>query len=160
MKRMDMDGIYIIKKPEYIKKRKRVGRGNSSGHGTTSCRGTKGQLSRSGSKKRAWFEGGQMPLQRRVPKRGFNNYTQKDYQIINLTVIDRLGSSEINPLLLKKEGAISHPEKRVKILGKGEITKAVKVTADAFSKTAMEKIKKAGGEAIIREFPIKKKADS
>ncbi len=151
-----MEGTYTLKKPDHIKSRKRVGRGNSSGHGSQCCKGHDGQLSRAGKKHYAWFEGGQMPLQRRVPKRGFNNYTKKVFQVINLSQLDKLGVAEVNPELLKKEGAIVRASYPVKILGKGEISRAVKITADAFSATATEKIKKAGGEAIIRVQPQKK----
>jgi large subunit ribosomal protein L15 len=151
-----MEEIYFLKKPDSIKRRKRVGRGNSSGHGSQSGKGHDGQLSRAGKKHYAWFEGGQMPLQRRVPKRGFNNYTKKEFQVINISLIEKLGLSEINPEVLKKEGAITRVDRLVKVLGKGEITKAVKVTADAFSGSAIEKIKKAGGEANIRVKTEKK----
>ena len=91
-----------------------------------------------------------MPLQRRVPKRGFNNYTKKTFQVVNLSLVEALGAAEVNPELLKKEGAIVRASNPVKVLGKGDITRAVKITADAFSATAIEKIKKAGGEVIIR----------
>jgi large subunit ribosomal protein L15 len=154
-----MEGTYTLKKPDHIKSRKRVGRGNSSGHGSQCCKGHDGQLSRAGSKRRAWFEGGQMPLQRRVPKRGFNNYTKKTFQVINLTQVDALGMAEVNPELLKKEGVIVRAYYPVKVLGNGEITRAVKITADAFSATATEKIKKAGGEAIVRTQPLKKESE-
>lgn len=153
-----MEGTYTLKKPDHIKSRKRVGRGNSSGHGSQSCKGHDGQLGRAGRKRRAWFEGGQMPLQRRIPKRGFNNFTKKVFQVVNLSQVDKLGTSEVNPELLKKEGAIIRTSYPVKILGKGDITRAVKITADAFSATATEKIKKAGGEAIIR-VPQKKESE-
>ncbi len=151
-----MEKIYLLKKPDSIKRRKRVGRGNSSGHGSQSGKGHDGQLSRAGKKHYAWFEGGQMPLQRRVPKRGFNNYTKKEFQVINISLIEKLGLPEINPEILKKEGAITRIDRLVKILGNGEITKAVKVTADSFSGTAIEKIKKAGGEANVRKMTEKK----
>ncbi|MBN2158830.1 MAG: 50S ribosomal protein L15 [Spirochaetes bacterium] len=151
-----MEGTYLLKKPGNIKPRKRVGRGNSSGHGSQSGKGHDGQLGRAGRKRRAWFEGGQMPLQRRVPKRGFNNYTKKEFQVVNISFLERIGSEEINPELLKKGGLIGRADKPVKILGNGEINKALKVTADAFSSTAVEKIKKAGGETIVRTLPIKK----
>ncbi len=154
-----MEELYLFKKPDYIKRRKRVGRGNSSGHGSQSGKGHDGQLSRAGKKHRAWFEGGQMPLQRRVPKRGFHNYTKKDYQIINVSSFDKLGAGELTPEIMKKAGAITSADKLVKVLGNGEITKPAKVTADAFSKKAIEKIKKAGGEAIVRVFTVKKQAD-
>jgi large subunit ribosomal protein L15 len=149
-----MEGTYSLKKPDTFKTRKRVGRGNSSGHGSQCCKGHDGQLSRAGKKHYAWFEGGQMPLQRRVPKRGFNNYTKKDFQIVNIAVFEKLGVSEITPELMKKEGMITRTERFIKVLGKGEISKPLKITADAFSETALEKIKKSGGEAIIRKFPV------
>jgi large subunit ribosomal protein L15 len=98
-----------------------------------------------------------MPLQRRVPKRGFSNYTRKDYQIIDVSSLDKLGSGEINPDLMEKGGLIASAEEPVKVLGNGNVTKAVKVTADAFSGSAADKIKKAGGDAIIRVFPGKKR---
>ncbi|OHD65665.1 MAG: 50S ribosomal protein L15 [Spirochaetes bacterium RBG_13_51_14] len=154
-----MEGTYSLKKPDYIKGRKRVGRGNGSGHGSQCGKGHDGQLGRSGRKRRAWFEGGQMPLQRRVPKRGFNNFTKKNFQVVNLSLFDKLGAAEVDPELMKKEGAIVHADRLVKVLGNGEMTKPVTVTADAFSKTAVEKIKKAGGKAIVRKFPSEKKAN-
>jgi len=147
---------YTIKKPDSIKKKKRVGIGPSSGHGKTSCRGQKGQMSRSGSKHRAWFEGGQMPLQRRVPKRGFNNIFKKEYQIVNISSIEKFEITEITPEVLEKKGLITDRNKLVKILAKGECTKAVKITADSFSVSAAEKVKKAGGEVIIRNNDKKK----
>ena len=98
-----MDGIYLLKKPASFKRRKRVGRGNSSGHGSQSGKGHDGQLGRAGRKRRAWFEGGQMPLQRRVPKRGFNNYTKREFQVVNLSLFEKMGVSEINPDTLKKK---------------------------------------------------------
>lgn len=151
-----MDGIYVLKKPASIKRRKRIGRGNSSGHGSQCGKGHDGQLARAGRKRRAWFEGGQMPLQRRVPKRGFNNYTKREFQVVNVSMFEKIGASDITPDTLKKEGAITRVDRLIKVLGKGEITKPLKVTADAFSSTALEKIKKAGGEAIVRTLPIKK----
>lgn len=151
-----MEGTYLLKKPGSIKRRKRVGRGNSSGHGSQSGKGHDGQLGRAGRKRRAWFEGGQMPLQRRVPKRGFNNYTKIEFQVVNISFLERLGSSDITPDVLKKGGLIGRANKPVKVLGNGEINKPLKVTADAFSNAAMEKIKKAGGETIVRTLPVKK----
>ncbi|MDY6968379.1 MAG: 50S ribosomal protein L15 [Spirochaetota bacterium] len=140
---------YQLKKPISFKKRKRVGRGCSSGHGKTCCRGQNGQLSRSGSRKRAWFEGGQMPIQRRVPKRGFNNYFKKNYNIVNLFQLLNLESEEINTELLLKNGIINSSNYPLKILGEGDIDKPITVIADAFSKSAIEKIEKAGGKAVI-----------
>jgi len=129
---------------------KRVGRGPGSGHGKTSCRGHKGQKSRSGSKTRIWFEGGQMPLQRRVPKRGFTNIFAKKPAIINLAELDKIDeTTEITPEILYKSGKIRKMLNGVKVLGKGELTKALKISAHYFSKKAVEKIESAGGEAII-----------
>lgn len=143
---------YTIIKPDSIKKRKRVGTGPSAGGGKTAGRGHKGQMSRSGSKHRAWFEGGQMPLQRRIPKRGFTNAIfRKYYQIVNVSQINKIDSNEINPEVLFKNGLIEDKGKLVKILGNGEFKKSVKVIADSFSATASEKIKNAGGEAILRK---------
>lgn len=147
-----MEDKYLLKRPDSYKTKKRVGRGPSSGHGKTSCRGHKGQLCRSGSKKRVWFEGGQMPLQRRVPKRGFHNKFKTDYQIINLTDLIRVDADEINPKLLEEKGIIKKADKRVKILGNGEINRSVSVIANAFSNSAIEAIEKAGGKAIIKTF--------
>jgi len=141
---------YTIKKPDSIKRRKRVGIGPSSGHGKTSCRVHKGQMSRSGSTRKPWFEGGQMPLQRRIPKRGFNNIFKKEFQLVNVSQLEKLNLSEINPAVLCKAGLIDKADKPVKVLGKGDIKVSVKITADAFSSGAMDKIKKAGGEAILR----------
>lgn len=143
---------YEIKKPEYIKKRKRVGHGRSSGSGKTCGRGQDGQKSRSGSSKRPWFEGGQMPLQRRVPKRGFNNIFKKEYQLVNVVQLEKLNDSEITPDVLEKNGLIKKSTKLVKILGNGDLTKSVKVSADAFSQSAIDKIKNAGGNIEIRKF--------
>ncbi len=141
---------YTIKKPESFKKKKRVGTGPSAGGGKTCGRGMNGQMSRSGSKRRPWFEGGQMPLQRRVPKRGFNNIFRKDFQILNVSDLERFGLSEISPEALENEGFILKSGQSLKILGNGELSKAIKVTAHAFSKSAAEKIVKAGGEAIVQ----------
>ena len=148
--------VYQLKKPESIKRRKRVGCGPSSGQGKTCGRGMNGQLSRSGSGKRPWFEGGQMPLQRRVPKRGFNNIFKKDIQVVNISQLDKIESNEIDQEVLEKNHIIKKKTKLVKILGKGDLNKPVKIIADAFSKTAIEKIKKAGGEAVVQKFTAKK----
>jgi len=145
---------YEIKRPESFKKRKRIGCGTGSGHGKTSCRGQKGQMSRSGSKHRAWFEGGQMPLQRRIPKRGFNNIFKAEFQLINVSQLNKLNESVIDAETLLKSGLIKKSEIQIKILGNGELTKSVKVIADVFSKSAQEKIVKAGGEAVIRTVEL------
>ncbi len=150
--------IYQLKKPDSIKRRKRVGCGPSSGKGKTCGRGMNGQRCRSGSSRRPWFEGGQMPLQRRVPKRGFSNLIfKKFYQVVNLSQLEKLNSEEIDHNLLKKEGIIKNNHQLVKILGNGNITRPVKIFADAFSKSAEEKIKSAGGEAVVKKFPKKTK---
>ncbi len=141
--------LYTLKKPASIKRKKRVGIGPSSGHGKTSCRGHKGQMARSGAKHRAWFEGGQMPLQRRIPKRGFNNIFKIYYQVVNVSQLDKIDAAEITSEVLVKFNLIDSSCEPVKILGNGEISKGKKVTADAFSASAMEKIKKAGGEAVL-----------
>jgi large subunit ribosomal protein L15 len=133
------------------KNRKRVGRGEGSGHGNQSTRGMNGQMSRSGAKHKAWFEGGQMPLQRRVPKFGFTNIFKIEYQVINLNALQRLIESEkikdqaLNANELKKLGLISSAKKPVKVLGNGEIKNKVSLTVNAFSKSAQQKIEAAGG---------------
>jgi len=131
-----------------IKKRKRVGRGAGSGYGKTAGRGMNGQKSRSGYSRKRGFEGGQMPLVRRVPKRGFTNIFKKEFNIINLGAIERCGLEEIKyEDYFKKRLARKHGAK-VKILGNGELTRKVKIHAHRFSVSALEKIKKSGGEAI------------
>jgi large subunit ribosomal protein L15 len=153
-----MEGSYTIKKPSSIKRRKRLGCGPSSGKGGTCGRGDKGQLSRSGSGHRPWFEGGQMPLQRRIPKRGFNNIFKIDYQVVNLNNLNKLAENEITADVLLKNKLIKNKSKMIKVLSNGELSKSLKIYADAFSNAAIEKIKKAGGEAIIRKFPAKKES--
>ena len=128
--------------------RKRVGRGMGSGMGKTSTRGHKGQRSRSGSRMLRGFEGGQMPLHRRLPKRGFTNIFRQEYSIVNLDRLAALGETTVNPEVLRKAGVIS-TARRVKILGDGELTMAITVQAHKFSKSAQEKITKAGGKAEI-----------
>ena len=135
--------------PGSRKKRKRVGRGPGSGHGKTSCRGHKGQKSRSGGGTKAGFEGGQMPLQRRLPKRGFTNIFRKEYSVVNLGDIDRLAESAITPEFLLKEGVVKKIQDGIKILGNGEITRPITVKAHAFSASAKEKIIKAQGSVEI-----------
>lgn len=130
------------------KNRKRVGRGPGSGHGKTATRGHKGQKSRSGGKIPAWFEGGQMPLQRRVPKRGFKNRFRKEVQIVNIAAFAKLSGKVVTPELLHQAGLIDKKGEPVKILGKGELKKAYEVSANEFSKTAAEKIEQAGGKVI------------
>ena len=132
------------------KKRKRVGRGEGSGHGGQATRGMNGQRSRSGSKNRAWFEGGQMPLQRRIPKFGFTNIFKETYQVVNLNSLQRLADEkkfegDINIQVLKSLGLISSIKKPVKVLGKGEIKVKVNLEVNAVSKSAKEKIESVGG---------------
>src|SRR5580700_7840015 len=125
--------------------KKRVGRGMGSGMGKTSTRGHKGQRSRSGSRMMRGFEGGQMPLHRRMPKRGFTNIFRKEFNIVNLEKLAGLGEATITPDVLRKAGVIKtkHP---VKILGDGALSIALTVHAHKFSKSAQEKITKAGGK--------------
>jgi large subunit ribosomal protein L15 len=130
------------------KKSKRVGRGPGSGHGKTSCRGHKGQKARSGAKHRAYFEGGQMPLQRRIPKRGFFNLSRKDYQVVNVGDLNRLQADKATLESLFEAKLIRSRREPLKILGNGEISKAVEVSAHAFSKSAVQKIEAAGGKVM------------
>ena len=126
-------------------KKKRVGRGMGSGMGKTSTRGHKGQRSRSGSRMMRGFEGGQMPLHRRMPKRGFTNIFRKEYSIVNLDQLVVLGETTITPDVLRKARLIK-AKLPVKILGEGEVKIALIVHAHKFSKSAQEKITKAGGK--------------
>ena len=136
------------------KNRKRIGRGEGSGHGGTSTKGMNGQMSRSGAKHKAWFEGGQMPLQRRVPKFGFTNIFKIEYQIVNLNSLQRLSDEKVlkdqllNAEELKKLGLVSSTKKPIKVLGKGELKTKVKLEVNAFSKSAQQKIENAGGSII------------
>ncbi len=131
------------------KKRKRVGRGPGSGHGKTSCKGHKGQKSRSGGGVKPGFEGGQMPLQRRLPKRGFKSPFATEYAILNLKDLERLGMEEVTPEILKEGGHIKDLKEGLKILGNGELTKKVNVKAHAFSASAIKKILAAGGTTEV-----------
>ena len=138
-----------IRKPRKASEnKKRVGRGMGSGMGKTSTRGHKGQRSRSGSRLLRGFEGGQMPLHRRLPKRGFTNIFRQDYSVVNLDRLAALGETTINPEILRRHG-IANGKRRVKILGEGELTVALTVQAHKFSKSAQEKITKAGGKAEV-----------
>jgi len=133
------------------KARKRIARGEGSGRGGTATKGSNGQKSRSGFKYRAWFEGGQMPLQRRVPKKGFNSPFRIEYQAVNVTGLQKLIDDKkvedgiINAIVLFKNGLISKAVAPYKILGNGDIKAKVEVEAHAFSKAAKEKIESAGG---------------
>jgi large subunit ribosomal protein L15 len=143
---MNLSNIHRPKKA--TEKRKRVGRGMGSGMGKTSTRGHKGQRSRSGSRMIRGFEGGQMPLHRRLPKRGFTNIFRKEFNIVSLERLAELGETIINPDVLRKAGVIKtkHP---VKVLGDGELKAALTVSAHKFSKSAQEKITKAGGKVEV-----------
>ena len=127
------------------KKKKRVGRGIGTGHGKTSCRGHKGQKARTGGGTRVGFEGGQMPLYRRLPKRGFTNIFRKDYAVVNLKDLDKLSESVVTPEVILEKGLIKDTKGGIKILGEGEIKKPITVKAHAFSASAKDKIIKAGG---------------
>jgi large subunit ribosomal protein L15 len=129
--------------------RKRVGRGMGSGMGKTSTRGHKGQRSRSGSHMMRGFEGGQMPLHRRLPKRGFTNIFRTEYTVVNLDRIAELKVAEIGLDDYKKLGLASNKKALIKILGSGELKKAITIHAHKFSKSAVEKIEKAGGKAVV-----------
>ena len=126
-----------------------MGRGMGSGMGKTSTRGHKGQRSRSGSRIMRGFEGGQMPLHRRLPKRGFTNIFRVEYEVVNLGRLDLLDETEITPEFLRKAGVVSSKKTLVKVLGHGEVTKALTVHAHKFSKSAQEKIEKAGGKVTV-----------
>lgn len=129
---------------------KRVGRGIGSGHGKTSCKGHKGQKARSGGTKGPAFEGGQMPLQRRIPKRGFKNHFSVEFAIINLKDINTLKDMDIiTPEALLEKGVISNLKSGLKVLGEGEIQRPVTIKADAFSASALAKIAAAGGKAEV-----------
>jgi len=132
------------------RKSKRVGRGPGSGHGKTACKGHKGQKSRSGGTKGPGFEGGQMPMQRRLPKRGFKNPFHIEYAIVNLKDLANIGDvDEITPEVLIDRGVIKDLKDGLKILGHGEIKKPLTIKADAFSASAEAKITAAGGKAEV-----------
>jgi large subunit ribosomal protein L15 len=135
-----------------VHRKKRVGCGEGGGHGKTSTRGGKGQSARSGSSFRPGFEGGQMPLYRKLPHRGFNNYNfRTEIAVVNLRDLAGLDASvtEVDAAGLAKAGLIRSGETVVKVLGDGEITRALKITAAKFSGSAKQKIEKAGGQAIV-----------
>ena len=127
-------------------KRKRLGRGPGSGLGKTAGRGEKGQKSRSGYSRKRGFEGGQMPLVRRLPKRGFHNPFRTEYAIINLDRLDKLAGDQFNPDILRELGVVKNTRAGLKVLGDGHISRAVTVTAHRFTKSAREKIEAAGGK--------------
>jgi large subunit ribosomal protein L15 len=129
-------------------KKKRVGRGMGSGMGKTSTRGHKGQRSRSGSRMMRGFEGGQMPLHRRLPKRGFTNIFREEYSVVNVAALAELGETTITPEVLRKHRLVKKTD-RIKVLGDGELKAALTVHAHKFSKSAQEKITNAGGKAEV-----------
>jgi len=139
-----------------IRNRKRIGRGNATGQGRTAGKGHNGYKSRSGASNRFHFEGGQTPMARRIPKRGlgtgkFNHMQKKSLvQIINLNTIEKLGLDKVDVNVLVESGIIKKANNPVKVLGNGDITKAVEISADMFSKSAIEKIEKAGGKVIYQ----------
>ncbi|MCX8050734.1 MAG: 50S ribosomal protein L15 [Chlorobi bacterium] len=142
--------------PRSRKARKRIGRGEGSGHGGTSTRGHKGHQSRGNHRYKRNFEGGQMPLSRRIPKFGFVNVFRTEYQVINVGRLDELAregriGTEVTPETLYRVGAISNRNVPVKILGDGELTVALAVTAQSFSTSAKEKILAAGGRCTVSE---------
>lgn len=142
--------IEILKiPPGAVHKKKRVGRGPSSGHGKTSTRGHKGQKARGRGKIYPWFEGGQMPLTRRVPKRGFRSIFKKEFEIVNLSDLNVFDAgTRIDPDLLKEKGLVKKA-KMIKVLGEGELDRPLFVKAHSFSKSAEEKIRKAGGNIEV-----------
>ena len=146
-----MTELHDLRPPKGSRKnRKRVGRGPGSGSGKTSGRGHKGQKARSGVSIPAGFEGGQMPLQRRIPKGGFTSPRRVEYQVINVRALEELSDAEITPDTLRARGLVG-TRGLVKILGDGELTRAVTVSAHAVSRSAREKIEAAGGSITIVE---------
>src|SRR6187399_333930 len=144
---MNLSGI---KPPKgQVKGRKRVGRGMGSGHGKTSTRGHKGQAAGTGFTQKRGFEGGQMPLHRRLPKRGFTNIFKKQFAIINLGRLDKLEGDTFTPDSLQATGTIHKLHDGLKVLATGQLSRAITVEAHHFSKSAMEKIQAAGGTATV-----------
>ncbi len=151
-----MDILSNLKYAEGSKKRtKRIGRGVGSGHGKTSTRGHNGAGSRAGNKWRAWFEGGQMPLQRRIPKFGFTNPGRTEFQVLNLGKLQyffekgKLSEQNLSPETLFKAGLLSNKKLPLKILGEGDFKQKMEISAHKFSKSAVEKIEKNGGKATV-----------
>ena len=136
--------------PGATKRRKLVGRGRGSGRGTTAGRGGKGQTARTGASIPAWFEGGQVPLTRRLPKRGFTNIFKKVYAIINVELLDRFeAGQEVTPAMLAANGMVRSRNAGVKVLGSGALTKALTVQAHKFSQSAVAKIEAVGGKVQV-----------
>ena len=132
-----------------IRNSKRRGRGHGSGLGKSAGRGDKGAGQRSGFKRRSWFEGGQMPLSRRLPKRGFTNNFKKEFQIVNISKLDGVEEKKIDAKLMYEKGLVRSPFKPIKILGSGDLKQPVEIIATEFSKSAKEKIEKSGGTAQV-----------
>lgn len=135
-----------------VHRKKRLGCGESSGHGKTCCKGGKGQIGRSGASIRPGFEGGQMPLYRKLPHRGFNSFNfRTEYAVVNVGDLAALPADvvEVNAQVLAENGFVRKDEVNIKILGNGEITRAFKVTAVRFSDSAKAKIEQAGGQAVL-----------
>ena len=145
---MKLDSLIPV--PGSTKNRKRVGRGAGSGLGRSSGRGDKGAQQRSGFKRRPWFEGGQMALARRLPKRGFTNLFRKEFQIVNLEAIENLALDTVDAQILADNGLVRSALKPIKILANGELKLKVTVTASAFSESAKEQIEQAGGTATVQ----------
>jgi len=143
--------LHEIKPPKGAnKKRKLLGRGPGSGHGKTSGRGHKGQNARSGGGTRPGFEGGQVPLIRRIPKRGFNSETRKIFQVVNIENLQKIKENTVvTPEVLKEKGLIQNTRGLVKILGTGELKKPLTIKAHSFSKSALEKVKTSGGKTEL-----------
>src|SRR5205085_376809 len=150
---MNLSNIRAPKKA--AENKKRVGRGMGSGMGKTSARGHKGQRSRSGARLMRGFEGGQMPLHRRLPKRGFTNIFRVEYAVVNLDDLARLGEKAITPELLRSKGAVRQRNALIKVLGDGELTTALTIHAHKFSKSAQEKIAAAGGKVEVIAPPAR-----
>ncbi len=129
--------------------RKRIGRGMGSGHGKTATRGSKGQRAGTGFGQKRGFEGGQMPIHRRLPKRGFTNIFKKQYAIVNLGTLEKLEGDAFTPDDLLAKGVIAKLHEGLKVLGSGELTRKLRVEAHMFSKSALDKIQAAGGEAVV-----------
>jgi len=141
---------YLVLPKGAKKKKKRRGLGQGSGHGKTACRGHKGQTARGNTKKYKGFEGGQMPLVRRLPKKGFTNKFKTTFQIINIADFKRVSSSEgITPKIMFDKGLIKSKTLPIKVLGVGKLQKQIEVHAHAFSKTAKEAIEQAGGKIVV-----------
>lgn len=144
--------------PGSRKKRKKIARGTGSGHGGTSTRGHKGAKSRSGASSPVWFEGGQMPIQRRLPKVGFHNLFRKSFQVVNLEKLNQFADvKKIDAAFLVSKGLIKRQDQPIKILGSGTCKVTVEVEADAFSASAKKKIEAAGGKVVTKAPKVKMK---